>query len=113
MKTAKLTAMHRGWFVGDFSPTMLATTACEVAVQRYRAGEREARHVHMVATELTLIVSGRVRMNAREYGPDDIVTIEPGVPTDFEVLEDTVTVVVKVPCVIGDKYPYPDGGACL
>lgn len=110
MKLSRLTDMHRGWFIGDFEPTVFPTSACEVAVKRYRAGDREAAHVHRVATEFTLIVSGRVRMNTTEFGPDDIVTIEPGVPTDFEALEDAVTVVVKVPCVAGDKFPFPDGG---
>lgn len=102
--------MTKGWFVGAFEPTAYASHDCEVGVKRYRAGEREAAHVHRIATELTLVVSGRVRMSGREFGPDDIVILDPGVPTDFEVLEDAVTVVVKVPCVAGDKYPYHVSG---
>jgi hypothetical protein len=30
--------------------------------------------------------------------------IEPGEGTDFQVLEDTITVVAKVPSMLGDKY---------
>lgn len=103
--------MTKGWFVGDFAPTAYASHECEVGVKRYVAGEREGKHVHKIATELTLIVSGRVRMNGREFSADDIVILDPGVPSDFEVLDDAVTVVVKVPCVAGDKYPYPESGA--
>jgi len=108
MKHERLDRMHRGWFVGDFSPTAFASRDCEVGVKRYRAGETEAAHVHKVATELTVVVSGRVRMNGREFGADDIIVLDPGTPADFEVLEDAVTVVVKVPCVAGDKYSYPE-----
>jgi len=111
MKHARLDAMHRGWFVGDFTPTVFASRDCEVGVKRYRAGETEAAHVHRIATELTVIVSGRVRMNGQEFGADDIIMLEPGTPTDFEVLDDAVTVVVKVPCVAGDKYLLPASGA--
>ncbi len=110
MNHSRLDAMHRGWFVGAFAPTAFATPDCEVGVKRYRAGDVESAHVHRVATELTVVISGRVRMNGREFGADDIITLAPGVPANFEVLEDAVTVVVKVPCVAGDKYPHPDTG---
>jgi hypothetical protein len=43
-------------------------------------------------------------MNGVEYQAGDIIVIEPGNATDFVVLEDTVTVVVKVPGAQNDKY---------
>lgn len=98
----------RGWFVGPFAPAALATDACEVAVKRYRAGDLEAAHVHRLATELTVVVSGRIRMAGREHGPDAIVAVAPGDATDFACLEDAVTVVVKVPGIPGDKHPVPE-----
>jgi mannose-6-phosphate isomerase-like protein (cupin superfamily) len=94
----------KGWFVGDFSPTLLATDDVEVAVKHYRAGEAESVHHHKVATELTVIVSGRVRMSGEEIGAGEIIRIAPGQATDFEALTDATTVVVKMPCVRGDKY---------
>lgn len=104
MRTAKLPDMVRGWFIGDFSPTVLATQAVEVAVKSYVAGSKEKRHYHKVATEVTLILSGRVRMNDIEYHTGDIVVVAPMESTDFEVLADTTTVVVKVPGAPDDKY---------
>ncbi len=100
----QLDKFTKGWFVGNFSPTLLATDAVEVAVKHYRAGESESAHFHKVATELTLIVSGRVRMSGEEVGPGEIIKIEPGQATDFFPLTDATTVVVKLPCVSGDKY---------
>lgn len=96
--------MTGGWFVGAFSPTALTTDACEVAVKSYLAGAIEAAHYHRVATEVTVILSGRVRMCDREWGAGDIIVLDPLDVTSFEVLEDAVTVVVKTPGVLEDKY---------
>lgn len=105
MKTARLNDMTRGWFVGDFEPTLLKTADVEVAVKEYQKGDYEARHYHKIATEITVIVSGRVRMNGEEYTAGDIVIMEPGEATDFECLEDgTKNVVVKHPGASNDKY---------
>ncbi|USX20641.1 hypothetical protein NHH82_00290 [Oxalobacteraceae bacterium OTU3REALA1] len=104
MERYKLDDMVRGWFVGDFTPTALATRAAEVGIKHYRAGDREARHYHKIAQEITVIQSGRVQMNGVEYASGDIVVINPMESTDFVVLEDTVTVVVKVPGAVDDKY---------
>lgn len=100
----RLDAFTKGWFVGNFTPTLAFSDAVEVAVKHYRAGEAEGAHFHKVATELTLIVSGRVRMSGEEVGPGEIIKIEPGQATDFVPLTDVTTVVVKLPCVRGDKY---------
>ena len=94
----------KGWFVGRFEPTLLASDAVEVAVKHYRAGEHEATHHHQLATEVTAIIIGRVCMSGEEIGPGEIVRIPAGQSTDFHALTDATTVVVKVPCVAGDKY---------
>jgi len=99
-----LEGFTKGWFVGDFSPTLFPSPEVEVAVKHYRAGEGEASHHHQVATEVTVIVSGRVRMSGEEIGAGEIVRISPGQSTDFLALTDVTTVVVKLPCVRGDKY---------
>ena len=104
MKHARLEQMTKGWFVGDFLPTLLKTQACEVAVKRYKAGDAEGPHFHKIATEITVIISGRVKMLGQEWGEGDIIVIEPGDTTDFEALTDAVNVVVKVPGAQNDKY---------
>lgn len=105
MKSFKLDSMTRGWFVGDFQPTAFRTKGFEVCCRSYAQGDREGRHVHRIATELTLVVSGSVRMNGESFGAGDIVVLEPGEPTDFEAVTDTLTVVVKSPSAPDDKYP--------
>ena len=104
MKTATLNDMVKGWFVGNFTPTLLATNDVEVAVKEYLKGDCEGRHYHKIATEITVVVSGRVKMNGLEYSKGDIIVIEPEESTDFEALENTVCTVVKFPGANNDKY---------
>ena len=105
MKTAKLEDMIKGWFVGNFEPTLLRTNDVEVAVKCYKKGDYEEKHYHKIATELTVITRGRVKMNGIEYKEGDIIVMEPNEATDFECLEDgTQNVVVKIPGANNDKY---------
>ncbi|MCM1513161.1 MAG: hypothetical protein NC112_08680 [Oxalobacter formigenes] len=104
MKHFLLDKMVRGWFVGDFSPCAVSTEACEVAVKRYKAGESEDAHYHKIATEVTLILRGKVRMADKDWGSGDIVILEPGEKSAFYALTEAEVVVVKLPSVKGDKY---------
>ncbi|MBK8803359.1 MAG: hypothetical protein IPN71_15120 [Fibrobacteres bacterium] len=105
MNSHRLETFRGGWFVGAFQPRLIASDHIEVAVKRYAAGDAEGRHVHRIATELTLIASGKVRMNGVVWTQGDILEILPGESTDFLALEDTITVVVKTPSAPDDKYP--------
>ena len=104
MKHDCLNDMVKGWFVGAFIPTACSTTACEVAIKYYRAGDFEDFHYHKVATEVTVILNGRVRMADREWSDGDIITLSPGEPSEFVALTDATTVVVKIPGALSDKY---------
>ena len=104
MNHARLSDMVNGWFVGGFEPSALSTAECEVAVKSYKAGDRENKHYHKVATEVTVVLEGRIRMAGREWGPGDIVVLSPGEATDFEALTDARNVVVKVPGALNDKF---------
>ena len=104
MKNYKLDNMKKGWFVGNFNPTIIKTDDVEVAVKEYKTGDKENAHYHKIATELTVIVSGRVKMFDREWEKGDIIVVEPNDVTSFEALEDTVNVVVKYPGANDDKY---------
>jgi len=104
MKIDKLKDFTRGWFVGGFDPTLYKTTDVEVAIQNFSKGDKEAPHCHKIATEITVIMSGKAKMNHSIITSGDIVTIYPGEYTDFEALEDTTTTVVKLPGALNDKY---------
>jgi quercetin dioxygenase-like cupin family protein len=104
MKVDKLNDFFKGWVVGNFEPSLFKTNDFEVAVKEYKTGDYEVSHYHKVATEITIITKGLVRMNGTVYTQGDVITIEPGESTDFKVLDNTTTTVIKFPCVEGDKY---------
>ena len=83
---------------------MVRRNDVETAVKSYTAGDYEGRHYHKIATEITVVISGTVRMNGIEYNAGDIIVMEPGEATDFEAVTDAVNVVVKGPGANNDKY---------
>lgn len=103
-KTFKLKDMKKGWFIGNFSPTIINTNDVEVAVKKYIKGEHEEKHYHKIATEITVITKGKVRMNGEIFKEGSIILIEPYQSTDFLALTDVTTTVVKYPGAINDKY---------
>lgn len=104
IKKFNLKDFIRGWFIGNFNPSIIKTNDVEVGIKKYKAGDYEASHYHKVATEITVILSGEVEMNNQKYVADDIVVINPYEKTDFKCLTDVVTVVVKYPGANNDKY---------
>ena len=104
MLIRKINDMTKGWFIGNFEPTMYRTNDVEVAVKRYKRGDREEKHYHKIATEITVVVEGRVRMFDQVFDAGTIIVVEPGEATDFEALEDTINTVVKIPGANNDKY---------
>lgn len=100
----RLEDMVGGWFVGAFTPAALPCDSAEVAVKHYVAGFVEGAHEHRIATEVTLLLTGRARMCGREIVAGDILVLPPGTISGFQALEDCTTVVVKTPSVLGDKY---------
>ena len=104
MKKYKLENFTRGWVVGDFEPNIIRTKDFEVMVRYYKKGDKEAKHVHKLADEITIIVSGKFIMNGELLEAGDIIHLSPNDPTDFECLEDGANTVIKTPSVMGDKY---------
>ena len=104
MRADHLEQMVRGWFVGDFEPTSFRTSACEVAVKYFAKGDKEESHFHKVATEITVVLNGRVMMCGKEWTEGDIIIVEPNDVTSFEAKTDAKLVVVKVPGANDDKF---------
>ena len=104
MKIHPLSDMTRGWFIGDFLPTLYKTQDVEVAVQHFPAGTIEAEHYHAIATEITVIVSGEAEMQGKRVKAGDIVVLQPNEVTGFKAITDVTTTVVKIPGAKNDKY---------
>lgn len=104
MKKFNLKDMIGGWFVGNFDPTIVKTETAEVAIKKYQKGHYEKMHHHKLADEVTVLVSGKAKMNNEIISSNDILLIEKNESTDFTALEDCITVVFKTASFKDDKY---------
>lgn len=104
MEVHKIKNMFKGWFIGNFEPSLFKTNDVEVGLKEYSAGASEDKHYHKIATEYTVIVSGEVEMNGIRYAEGDIIVIHPNESTDFKALTNVKTLVVKLPGASNDKY---------
>jgi len=104
MKTYKISDFHRGWFMGNFDPSILKTEQFEVGLLTHKQGEVWPKHYHAIATEYNLLVSGSMIINETKIKPGDIFVLEPYQIADPIFLEDCTVLCVKVPSISGDKY---------
>ena len=104
MKIDRIDNMTKGWFIGNFDPSLYKTNECEVALKSYKAGDYEEKHFHKIATEYTVVVKGKVRMFGQDFNEGDIIVAEPGDATDFTAITDAQNIVVKIPGANDDKY---------
>ena len=104
MKTHRIEEFIRGWVVGNFDPSIIKTNDVEVAYQVHLEYEKEDAHYHKIATEITIVVEGKVRMNDKAYFKGDVIVLSPGEVTDFESLTDSACLVIKYPGANNDKY---------
>ena len=103
MKIAKLSDFTNGWFLGNFEPSLFKSPDFEICVKNFKKGEVEAAHFQRIATEVTVVLSGSVRMGEHVLQVDDILTIYKDEICDFEALTDCKVLGVKFPSLPNDK----------
>lgn len=104
MHIEKLSNMFRGWFIGDFEPSVLRTKDFEVGVLSHKKGEFWPEHHHKICTEINVLLEGNMTINGIHIRVGDIFVIYPNESSAPVFLEDCKVLCVKTPSVIGDKY---------
>lgn len=105
MQTANIKDFVKGWFYGAFKPTLCHSEHTEIGLHHYKNGFVSEPHVHVIATEINIIVRGKIDFNDKWTMSDgDIWVTEPGEYFRIEFLEDTDLIVVKTPSLPLDKY---------
>jgi quercetin dioxygenase-like cupin family protein len=94
----------RGWFVGDFDPSIHQTKEFEVGVLTHKKGEKWASHYHKQSREINLLLEGSMLMHGIEIHKGSIFVLEPWEVADPIFLEDCKVLVIKTPSIKGDKY---------
>lgn len=104
MNIRKIDEMYRGWFIGNFEPSILKTADFEVALLSHYKGENWPKHYHKEADEVNVLLSGSMSVNGIELVPGDILHVEKNEIVDPIFHEDVKLICVKFPSVPGDKY---------
>lgn len=93
----------RGWFIGDFAGAVYKTKDFEITYQKNNRSQTPS-HIHKIAQEITLIISGRQICNGEIFEAGDICILEPGDISQIEYLEETEVITIKVPSIPSDKH---------
>jgi quercetin dioxygenase-like cupin family protein len=104
MEIKRIEEMTRGWFIGNFNPSVFKTEDFEVGYLVHKKGEYWQPHYHIKATEINYLIRGRMKIKDRELTAGDIFIIFPYEIANPEFIEDCELIVVKTPSVPGDKY---------
>lgn len=103
IKSHRLEDFKLGWIVGNFHPVLRHSEDLEVAIKHFKCGETEPSHKQIIATELTIVISGEIRLGQKHYVANDIIEIPPGIFADFESITDSALVCIKYPSLPNDK----------
>ena len=103
MKTFNLEDFIGGWFIGNFSPSLFSNRDFEVAVKYFKKDETEQAHFQKIATEITVVISGEIKINEKEFRQGSIILLEPYEVAAFVCVQDCALVCVKWPSLPSDK----------
>tara|TARA_B100000242_G_scaffold294269_1_gene275872 strand:+ start:1926 stop:2249 length:324 start_codon:yes stop_codon:yes gene_type:complete len=104
MRKFNIKEMHRGWFIGDFLPSVLRTTLFEVGILKHQKGEEWPKHYHAEATEYNVLINGSMTVNNNLIKEGEIFVLEKNEICNPIFHKDCTVLCVKVPSIPGDKY---------
>lgn len=104
MHIDKMSRMVRGWFIGDFEPSILRTKDFEVAYLRHAKGEKWDAHYHAQSVEYNYLIRGAMIMQGTVLVAGDLFVLDKGEVADPIFLDDCELIVVKVPSIPSDKH---------
>lgn len=105
MKRYKLDDFCKGWFVGNFEPSILKDDF-EVGVARHSAGEFHQDHFHKKCIEINLVIEGKMSINGEIFESGDIFVLYPYEVSQAEFLTDVTIVIVRDKSDPSDKFSF-------
>jgi hypothetical protein len=99
----KLENFVRGWFIGNFEPTLLKTDAFEIGVQNYTKDFIGQKHYQIKSVEYNIVLQGKVLVNNKILKKNDIFIFNPLEVTDFKSLTKSTILSIKIPSIPNDK----------
>lgn len=85
-------------------PSIFTSDAVEVAIQSRQKGNKEDNHYHKTVIQYNCIVKGKVSVDGHILSDGDIFVQERHDKADYEFLEDTDLLIIRLPSISGDKH---------
>ena len=104
MNIFKLSDMQNGWYAGNFKPTAFKTELFESCYRVHKKGEHWDTHFHKEATEVNLLISGKMKLQGKTLVDGDIFILSPYEIADPIFLEDCAIMCIKTPAAKNDKF---------
>lgn len=99
-----LKTFTRGWFLGDFFPSIFRTPKIEMGLLRHSKGEIWPYHYHRKATEYNILVKGSMNVNSIRIQEMDVFVFPPNMISCPQFLDDCLVFCIKIPSCPSDKY---------
>lgn len=104
MLISNINKYKKGWFVGNFFPSIYRNDEFEVAHHKHKIGEPTFPHFHKLTTELNYIIKGQLKVSGKILKEGDMWIYEPNEISDVEFLTDTELIIIRWPSIPSDKY---------
>jgi len=100
----KIEDMFRGWFIGNFEPSVSKQETFEVGYLLHKKGEIWDTHYHNNIKEINLLISGKMILNDNiVINKNEIFIIDSKTIVSPIFLEDCYIICIKIPSFKGDK----------
>ena len=103
MKYDNIKNYHRGWVIGDFTPSIFKEKDFEICITDHKKDEETQPHYHTSSTEINIILEGECVVNKRNLSKDDIFIYEKNDVSDVIFIQDTRLAVIRIPSAPNDK----------
>jgi dTDP-glucose pyrophosphorylase len=94
----------RGWFMGDFTPSICKTKEFEIGYLHHKKNERWDYHYHKESTEYNILIKGEMLINNIIMKENDLFVIQKNQIACPQFLQDCRVLCIKIPHVKNDKY---------
>ena len=75
MRVIPLSEFTRGWFIGNFEPSVLKTSKFEVGVFKHSKGEDWPAHYHRSHDEYNVLVTGKMSIYGTIIEPESVFVV--------------------------------------
>ncbi len=106
MRMMKIGDMKKGYFVGNFEPSIVKNDCVEISIKGAGRYTLDAAYYRKKDTTLIVILSGKMDIDGEKYGKGDALVFEPGELINLFALTNLGMLVIHFPGTKKDLHQY-------